>query len=175
MTTCPQKIFEFSIENKIKAESCLTHYPKNHQQSALIFLLELAQIQNDGWLSHSAIETVANLVNIPFIKAFEVASFYSLFNLNPTGKYHIQLCRTTPCWLKGSDEIYQTCVEHLGIKAGETTPDDLFTLSEVECLGACIKAPIVQINKEIHENLTSESLIEILKRLAAQSKDPRTC
>lgn len=163
--------FEFTVENQEKAQSLLSKYPTLHKQSALVPLLDLAQRQCGGWLPQPAIETVAELVSIPFLKALEVASFYSMFNLKPIGKYHIQICGTTPCWLKGSDDIRQACTKHLGIDLKETTDDRQFTLREVECLGACVNAPMVQINDAYYENLTVDSIVETLKNLANKGSD----
>ncbi len=162
--------FSFTPENQIKAEEILKKYPATHRQSALVPLLDLAQRQLQGWLSQPAIEAIAAFLEIPFLKAFEVASFYSLFHLKPVGKHHVQICGTTPCWLRGSDELRQACTEHLGINLQETTSDQLFTLNEVECLGACIHAPVVQINDTIYENLTPYTLVEILKNLAKEEE-----
>jgi NADH-quinone oxidoreductase subunit E len=166
---CPSP-FQFTSENQGKAEVCLSKYPSTHRQSALVPLLDLAQRQCGGWLPQPAIVTVAEIVGIPYLKALEVASFYSMFNLKPIGHYHVQICGTTPCWLKGSNEIQQACKQHLGIELKETTADQLFTLREVECLGACIKAPMVQINDDFYEDLTPESIVEILQKLAKEGK-----
>jgi NADH-quinone oxidoreductase subunit E len=170
MTETPCSAFQFSLENQAKVETYLAQYPDMHKQSALVPLLDLAQRQCGGWLPQPAIVTVAELVEIPFLKALEVVSFYTMFNLKPIGSYHVQICGTTPCWLRGSDYIQQACTQHLGIDLNETTADQLFTLSEVECLGACIKAPMVQINDNFYEDLTPESIVEILQDLANKSK-----
>lgn len=169
MTILAPAPFCFDAENQKKAETYLAQYPPAHRQSALIPLLDLAQNQCGGWLPQPALEAVATLVGIPFLKALEVASFYSMFHLKPIGTYHVQVCRTTPCWLSGSDDIYQACKEHLGINEGETTPDKTFSLSEVECLGACVNAPVIQINEIFYEKVTPYQLIEILKKLATQA------
>ena len=111
------------------------------------------------------------LVGIPFLKALEVASFYSMFHLKPLGSYHVQVCSTTSCWLSGSDDLYKACKDQLGICKGETTADKKFTLSEIECLGACVNAPVVQINEVFYENMTPYRLIEILKKLATENSE----
>ena len=157
--------FAFTQENKNAALKIISRYPAGKQQSAVMPLLYLAQKQNDGWISTAAMNYIAQFLSMPEIKVYEVATFYSMYNKKPVGKYLIQLCRTTPCWLCGSDEIRKACEKNLGISLGETTPDNKFTLVEVECLGACIKGPAIQINDDYHENLTPESVVELLKSL----------
>ena len=129
-------------------------------------LLDLAQRQNDDWLSTAAIEYVANYISEPFMRAYEVASFYTMYNLKPVGKYHIQVCGTSPCLLRGSNKIMKSCEKNAKTKCGGTSKDRLFTVSEVECLGACTNAPMVQINDDYHENLDSEKMGDIIKQLA---------
>jgi NADH-quinone oxidoreductase subunit E len=158
--------FAFSQENLKVVDRIIGQYPPGRQASAILPLLDLAQRQCGGWLPQSAIETVAQLLKMPIMRAHEVATFYTMFNLKPVGKYHLQLCRTAPCWLRGSDDIAKVCESHLGIKSGEVTHDHKFSLIEVECLGACINAPVVQINDDYYENLTSESMEQILTNLA---------
>jgi NADH-quinone oxidoreductase subunit E len=158
-------LFTFTPENLKKVEACLAKYPADRQTSAVLPILDLAQRQCGGWLPKDALEEVANILHMPFIRVHEVASFYSMFNLKPVGKLHVQVCGTTPCWLKGAEEIKSTCEGHLGIQTGQTTPDGVFTLSEVECLGACINAPVVQIQDDYYENLTQETIVETLKKL----------
>ncbi|MCF8462944.1 MAG: NADH-quinone oxidoreductase subunit NuoE [Rickettsiaceae bacterium] len=160
------KNFSFNKENTIAIEQIIKNYPEGRQRSAILPLLTLAQKQNDGWLPLSAIEHVANILQMPAIRVYEVASFYSMFNLKPVGKYHLQICGTTPCYLRGAEKIRKICEEKLNIKLGETTKDNLFTLSEVECLGACTVAPVMQINNEqYYENLDEEKLTELLNKL----------
>lgn len=170
MNDTQPKTFFFSPENEAEAKRIVAKYPKGKQASAVLPLLDMAQRQHGGWLPRAAIIYVANFLGMPEIKVFEVASFYTMFNLDPVGKYLVQLCRTTPCWLKGGEVIARVCEEYLGIKIGETTPDGLFTLKEVECLGACVNAPVMQINDDYYEDLTSENVVEILKELAAGRK-----
>lgn len=158
--------FVFTDQNQQQIRMILQKYPPGRQASAVLPLLDLAQRQCKGWLPQRAIETVAVILEMPAIRVYEVASFYTMFNLKPVGKHHIQLCRTTPCWLKGSEGIQSVCESHLGIKSGEVTPDGKFSLIEVECLGACINAPIVQINDDYYENLTPDSMKSILQNLA---------
>lgn len=157
--------FEFSPENAAKIPEILKRYPENRKASALLPLLELAQRQCDGWLPRSAIEAVTILLEVPLIRGYEVATFYTLFNLKPVGKYHVQVCGTPPCMLRGSEELLATCKKTLGISPGETTPDGQFTVTEVECLCACVNAPVVQINDTYHENLTETSFLALLEEL----------
>lgn len=159
--------FSFSSENQVKIIEILKRYPEDRKESAILPLFDLAQRQCGGWLPPSAIQAVATFLEIPLVRAYEVASFYTLFNLTPVGKYHVQVCGTPPCMLKGSDDLMKACERHLNIKCGETTEDRLFTLKEVECLCACTNAPVVQINETYYENLTENSLIDLLDELAA--------
>ena len=172
MSFCAPKNFFFSPENLEAAKKIMAKYPAGKQASALVPLLDLAQRQNGNWLSRGAIATVAELLDVPAIRAFEVATFYSMFNLEPVGTYLIQLCRTTPCWLAGGEAVAQACEVRLGIKAGETTPDGMFTLKEVECLGACVNAPVMQINDDTYENLTPDGVVKIIDALARGEKPP---
>ncbi|MCL2469080.1 MAG: NADH-quinone oxidoreductase subunit NuoE [Alphaproteobacteria bacterium] len=165
-----QPVFSFQPEAQEQARAIVARYPEGRQASALAPLLDLAQRQNKGFLSRDAIFYVADFLDVPAIRAFEVASFYSMFNLEPVGLYLIQICRTTPCWLAGSDDLKKAIEEHLGLKVGQTSEDKLFTLREVECLGACVNAPAVQINDDYYEALTPETLIAILKALARGEK-----
>lgn len=165
--------FAFSPENRAKADAFIAKYPKGRQASAVLALLDLAQRQVGGWLPRAAIEHVAQILEMPAMRVYEVAAFYTMFNLKPVGKYHVQLCRTTPCWLRGSDAIRETCTEKLGIGIGETTADGKFSLVEVECLGACVNAPVVQINDDFYEDLTNERMAEIIDKLGRGEKVPR--
>jgi NADH-quinone oxidoreductase subunit E len=154
--------FTFTPETMEQAKQVIERYPEGRQASATIALLDLAQRQNGGWLPVEAIEYVANFLEIAPIRAHEVASFYSMYNLKPVGTHFIQVCRTTPCWLCGSDGITQACLDTLGIGLGETTEDGQFTVVEVECLGACANAPMVQINDDYYEDLTPERMAEMI-------------
>ncbi len=154
--------FAFTPETMEQAKQVIERYPEGRQASATIALLDLAQRQNGGWLPVEAIEYVANFLEIAPIRVHEVASFYSMYNLKPVGTHFIQVCRTTPCWLCGSDGITQACLDTLGIGLGETTEDGLFTVVEVECLGACANAPMVQINDDYYEDLTPERMAEMI-------------
>lgn len=157
------KIFTFSIENQEKIPKILARYPSDHQHSAVMPLLDLAQDQNGGWLSQSAIEAVAAILNMPIIRVQEVATFYSMYRLQPVGKTIIQVCTTTPCWLRGSDALIKACKHKLDINPGETKAD--ISLFEVECLGACINAPVVQINNEYIEDLDAVQFETILESI----------
>lgn len=162
--------FFFTGPNMEAAKKIIKRYPPGKRESAIMPLLDMAQRQHGGWLPRAAIVYVAELLQMPEIRAFEVASFYSMFNLEPVGKYLVQLCRTTPCWLKGGEAIAKACEEKLGIKLGETTPDGLFSLREVECLGACVNAPVMQVNDDMYEDLTPESAVQILEALTRGEK-----
>ncbi len=164
--------FTFSAENLERAKAICARYPAGREASAMIPLLDLAQRQNDGWLSVPAIEYVANYLEVAPIRAHEVASFYSMFNTQPVGKYFIQVCRTTPCWLRGSDGITETCKKKLGVGLREVSEDGLFSVIEVECLGACANAPMVQINDHYYEDLTPERMAEMIDALRAGEEVP---
>ena len=157
--------FSLSAENAKAAKGFIARYPAGREQSAVMPILDLAQRQNGGWLSAAAIAHVADFLHMPPIRVQEVASFYSMYHLKPVGKHVIGVCTTTPCWLRGSAEILDTCRDTLGIAVGETTEDDLFTLTEVECLGACCNAPMVQIGDDYYEDLDADSTRNILESL----------
>ena len=164
--------FEFTPENRERAERIIARYPPERKSSAVLPLLDIAQRQNGGWLTREAVEFVAGYLEMAPIRAHEVASFYSMFNLKPVGKYLIQVCRTTPCWLRGSDDLTKTCLEKLQVAMKEVTEDGLFSVMEVECLGACCNAPMVQINDDYYEDLTAERLAEIIEELRAGKEVP---
>jgi NADH-quinone oxidoreductase subunit E len=163
--------FRWTDENARKANEIVGRYPPGRQQSAVIPFLDLAQRQvgaetnTQGWLPIPVQEFVAAELDRPHIRVLEVATFYSMFNLEPVGRFHVQVCGTTPCMLRGSDEVFTACYAR-GLKKGRTTEDGLFTLAEVECLGACANAPMVQINDDNYEDLTEESMGAILDALA---------
>lgn len=165
--------FEFTAENKAEADAIVAKYPEGRQRSAVMPLLDLAQRQCGGWLPVPAIEYVAAYLDMPAIRALEVASFYTMYNLKPVGKHFVQVCTNLPCWLRGSDNVMRTCQEKLGIRSGETTEDGEFSLLEVECLGACVNAPMMQINDDYYEDLDSDSTARILDALAA-GETPKT-
>jgi NADH-quinone oxidoreductase subunit E len=164
--------FQWTDDNRKSVAEIVARYPPGRQMSASIPLLDLAQRQvgaetgTQGWLPIPVIEFVAAECGLPPIRAMEVASFYTMFNLVPVGKYHVQVCGTTPCMLRGSDDVLQACYAR-GMKKGYTTADGLFTLTEVECLGACANAPMVQINDDNYEDLTEQSMTAVLDALAS--------
>ena len=162
--------FEWSEENFSKVKTIIDKYPSGKQQSAVIPVLDLAQRQNKGWLTKSIIEKVAKTLSMSFIRVMEVASFYSMFNLEPLGKNFIQICRTTPCWLRGSDKLLEVAKNVTGCNLGETSKDNKFTLVEVECLGACCNAPMIQINDDYYEDLTEENFKHLLLKLKENEK-----
>ena len=162
--------FEWSEENFSKVKTIIDKYPSGKQQSAVIPVLDLAQRQNKGWLTKNIIEKVAETLSMSFIRVMEVASFYSMFNLDPVGKNFIQICRTTPCWLRGSDKLLEVAKNVTGCNLGETSKDDKFTLVEVECLGACCNAPMIQINDDYYEDLTEENFKHLLLKLKENEK-----
>ena len=163
--------FAWTPANEARAKLVIGRYPPGRQQSAIIPLLDLAQRQvgaetdTQGWLPVPVIEYVARYLDMPYMRAYEVATFYTMFNLAPVGRWHVQVCGTTPCMLRGSDDVFAACFAK-GLAKGATTPDGLFTLSEVECLGACANAPMVQINDDNYEDLDFGSTTRILEALA---------
>jgi NADH-quinone oxidoreductase subunit E len=165
------KEFAFTPENLAWAKKQIAKYPEGRQASAVIPLLWRAQEQAGGWTSQKAIEYVAEMLGMAYIRVLEVATFYTMFNLEPVGRFHVQVCGTTPCMLRGSDDVFEACYKR-GLRKGRTTEDGLFTLTEVECLGACANAPMVQINDDNYEDLTEENMTAILDALAA-GKTPR--
>jgi NADH-quinone oxidoreductase subunit E len=161
---------KFSEEKLSKAQEIIARYPEGKQKSALIPLLHLAQEENNGWLSVEAMDQVAGILQIKPIEVYEVATFYSMYNLKPVGRYLFEVCHTGPCMVNGSDGIIEYIKEKLSIKVGETTTDGMFTLKTVECLGACGYAPMMQMGKFYKEHLTKEkvdSIIEECRRTAA--------
>ena len=165
--------FAFTAENIETAKAIVAKYPAGRQQSAVLPLLHLAQRQHDGWLPRAAMDTVAEYLDMAPIRVYEVATFYTMFNLKPVGKYHVQVCTNLPCWLRGSDAIVDACKSNLGIGFGETTTDGQFTLSEVECLCCCVNAPLMQINDDFYEDLDAGSTQNVLNQLK-QGQKPKT-
>ena len=163
--------FAWTEANQVEANKILGRYPAGREQSASLPLLDLAQRQvgaetdTQGWLPVPVIEFVARQIGVPYMRVFEVATFYTMFNLAPVGRYHVQVCGTTPCLLAGSDDVLAACKNH-GLVKGRTTPDGLFTLTEVECLGACANAPMVQINDDNFEDLDYDRTTRVLETLA---------
>ena len=172
------KDFAFNTKFKKRVQAAIDLYPKGRQQSAVMPLLDLAQRQTaeaglkadppyGGWIPRAAMDVIAQTLDMPPVKVYEVASFYSMYNLAPVGQYLVQVCTTTPCWLCGSDDVVKTCTDHLGIGMGETTKDGKFSLMEVECLGACVNAPMIQVNDDYYEDLNADTTREVLTALAA--------
>ena len=162
---------QFSEEKLNKVKEIIARYPEGRQKSALIPVLHLAQESFGGWLSADTMDYVAGLLSIEPIEVYEVATFDSMFNLQPVGKYLFEVCQTGPCMLRGSDDIIHYIKEKLGIKIGETTPDGLFTLKTVECLGACGYAPMMQLGKFYKEHLTKEKVDQIIAECRAQANN----
>jgi NADH-quinone oxidoreductase subunit E len=160
------KEFSFSKENLAWAKQQIAKYPAGRQQSAIIPLLWRAQAQAGGWLPEAAIRTVTDLLGMAHIRGLEVATFYTMFNLAPVGKFHVQLCGTTPCRLRGADDLEKVCRKRIGDQ-GDVTADGKFSWVEVECLGACVNAPMVQIGSDYYEDLTAESFGKLLDQFAA--------
>lgn len=164
-------MIQFSEEKLNKVKEIVARYPEGKQKSAVIPVLHLAQEEFDGWLDTPVMDYVAELLSIKPIEVYEVATFYTMFNLKPVGKYVLEVCRTGPCMLNGSDEIIEYIKEKLDIKEGETTDDGLFTLKPAECLGACGYAPMMQLGKTYREFLTKEKIDEIIDELRAAAKN----
>jgi NADH-quinone oxidoreductase subunit E len=157
--------FAFTPEDQARAAAILARYPEGCSRSAVVPLLDLAQRQQGGYLTREAIAYVAQFLAIPPMRVYEIATFYTMFNHKPVGTYFVQVCGTTPCWLRGAAAIMEACRKHLGIQVGEVTKDGCFGLAEVECLGACVNAPMVQINDSYYEDLTPERMVQILEDL----------
>jgi NADH-quinone oxidoreductase E subunit len=164
--------FDFTEDNLGRAKAHISKYPAGRQASAVLPLLDLAQRQHGGWLPRAAMDRVAELLGMAPIRVYEVATFYTMFNLRPVGRYLLQACTTTPCWLRGSDQVVGTCERKLGISVGETTSDGLFTLVEVECLGACVNAPVLQVNDDFYEDLDGPAAEVLLDALRAGNIPP---
>ncbi len=159
----PLATFELTKSNRARARKTIAEYPTGRQQSAVLPVLALCQQQAGGWLPQAAIEYVAGFLDMAAIRVYEVATFYTMFKLRPVGRHLVQVCTTTPCWLMGSDRIVEACEQTLGIKLGETTDDDAFTLGEAECLCACVNAPVMQIGDEYYEDLDAEAVKTVLE------------
>ena len=155
--------FSFSNKDNELIEKIIKNYPKDRKQSAVVPALYIAQKRAGGWLPEKAISKVAEILEMPKMRVLEIATFYSMFNLKPTGEHFIQVCGTTPCWLRGSDNIKKACVELVG-KEGEVSSDSISWL-EVECLGACVNAPAVQVNENYYEDLNYENMIDLINNI----------
>ncbi len=157
--------FAFTDENLEKAKTIIARYPEGRQASAIMPLFDLAQRQHDGWLPTAAMNYIAEMLGVPQIRAYEVATFYSMYNLAPIGKHLVRVCTTTPCELRGSSDVVAACCEALGIGLNETTSDGMFTLREVECLGACVNAPVVWIGDDYYEDVDADAMRRIIDAL----------
>lgn len=164
------KEIKFSDETMAVVQRILKRYPEGKQKSAVIPLLHLAQMEFDGWLSAPAMDYIASILKVQPIEVYEVASFYSMFNLKPVGKCLIEVCRTGPCWLLGAEDLVRHIEKKLNIKDGETTSDGMFTLKTVECLAACGTAPVIQVGENYHENMTCEKTDEMLNNYRASGE-----
>jgi len=161
------KEFAFTPENLERAKKIIAKYPEGKQQSAVIPLLDIAQRQHHNWIPRVAMDHVADLLEMPRIRVYEVASFYTMFNKAPVGRHFFQVCTTTPCWLRGSGEVMKALQDKTGCGNHETSEDGLFSVLEVECLGACVNAPMVLIWKDTYEDLTKESFGKVLDGFAS--------
>ncbi|KAG5634654.1 hypothetical protein H0H81_001246 [Sphagnurus paluster] len=167
----PKIAFEFDAENMKRAKEIMTHYPPQYKKAAVIPLLDLGQRQNKGWTSISVMNCVAKLLEMPPMRVYEVATFYTMFNREPIGQNFVQVCTTTPCMLRGSTEILNTCLEHAGgIKAGQTSKDGKFTVVEVECQGACSNAPMIVVGDDFYEDLTPATTKKVLEAFSKGQK-----
>ena len=166
------KSFKFTAENEKEIKRIIAKYPKGRQASAVMPLLDLAQRQHDNWIPMAAIEAIAVRLDMAEIRVLEVATFYTMFNLKPVGKYFLQACTTTPCWLRGSDEMIRCIKDRYGIASGQTSDCGRFSLLEVECLGACVNAPILQVNDDFYEDLDYQTTGALLDSLEADAPLP---
>ena len=157
--------FQFSKENLVLAEKEINKYPKNRKASAVLALLHLVQKQNENWIPLVAIKYVANFLDMPYIKVYEISTFYSMFNLSPVGKYFVQVCTTTPCMIRGAKKITEVCKKNISINENELSDNKLCSWTEVECLGGCVNAPVVQINQDYYEDLDEIKAEEIIQSL----------
>ena len=166
------RTFKFTVKNEKEIKRIVAKYPKGRQASAVMPLLDLAQRQHDNWIPMKAIELIAKKLDMAEIRVLEVATFYTMFNLKPVGRYFLQACTTTPCWLRGSDEIMRCIKYRYGIASGESSECGRFSLLEVECLGACVNAPILQVNDDFYEDLDYATTTALLDSLEADKPIP---
>ena len=164
--------FKFSSSTMEEANKIVLKYPKGKQQSAVMALLYIAQKQNDNWIPLAAMKYIANFLDMPYIKVYEVATFYTMYNLSPVGKYFVQVCTTTPCMIRGANKIVEACKEKISDKENELLNDKNCSWMEVECLGACVNAPMMQINDDYYEDLDKEKTIEIFDKIL-KGEDPK--
>tara|TARA_Y100000590_G_scaffold461689_1_gene623857 strand:+ start:19 stop:627 length:609 start_codon:yes stop_codon:yes gene_type:complete len=164
------KIFKFNSKNLEISKKIIENYPKGKQQSAVMALLYLAQRQNDNWIPLAAIKYVGKFLNIPYIKVYEIATFYSMYNLAPVGKYFLQVCTTTPCMIRGAYDLVEICKNKISKNQGELSKDGICSWTEVECLGACVNAPMTQINDDYYEDLDKEKFEKIIDQILNNKK-----
>ena len=157
--------FEFNSASLEAAKKILEKYPKNKQQSAVMALLYIAQKQNNNWIPLAAMKFIGKYLNMPYIKVYEVATFYTMYNLSPVGKHFIQVCTTTPCMLRGAYKLVEACKEKISENENELSKDQSCSWMEVECLGACVNAPMMQINDDYYEDLSKEKTLEIFDKI----------
>ena len=157
--------FEFSSSSLEEVKTIIAKYPEGKQQSAVMALLYIAQRQNDNWIPLAAMKYIAKFLDMPYIKVYEVATFYSMYNLSPVGKYFIQVCTTTPCMIRGANKLVEACKEKISENESELSKDKTCSWMEVECLGACVNAPMMQINDNYYEDLDKEKTLKILESL----------
>ena len=157
--------FKFNSKSLIAAEKVISNYPEGKQQSAVMALLYIAQRQNDNWIPLASMKYIAKMLNMPYIKVYEVATFYTMYNLAPVGEYFFQVCTTTPCMLRGAGKIVDVCKKNISQNQNELSKNELCSWTEVECLGACVSAPTIQINKDYFEDLDKESAEKIINSL----------
>ena len=162
--------FEFNSSSLEAAKDIIAKYPSGKQQSAVMALLYIAQKQNDNWIPLAAMKYIAKFLEMPYIKVYEVATFYSMYNLSPVGKYFIQVCTTTPCMIRGANKIVEACKEKISENESELSNDKRCSWMEVECLGACVNAPMMQINDDYYEDLNNSTLIKLLDDLKNNKK-----
>ena len=164
------KVFKFNNQNLKAIEKAISNYPKNRQQSAVMSLLYIAQKQNDNWIPLVAMKYIAKLLDMPYIKVYEVATFYTMYNLAPVGKYFFQVCTTTPCMIRGAYKLVDICKKKISKKESEISKDGKSSWLEVECLGACINAPMIQINEDYFEDLDPDKLEKIIDKINNNEK-----
>lgn len=170
MTEQKTDTVQFSKDALALVNKIIARYPEGKHKSALLPILHVAQSEFDGWLSPATMDYVASILNIKPVEVYEVATFYSMFNTEPVGKCLIEVCRTSPCWLRGAEDIVEHIEKKLNIKDGETTTDGMFTLKTVECLGSCGTAPMLQCGANYYENLTNEKVDTLIEKLSAANK-----
>ena len=157
--------FDFNPASLVAAKSIIAKYPKDKQQSAVMALLYIAQKQNDNWIPLAAMKCIGKFLDMPYIKVYEVATFYSMYNLAPVGKYFVQVCTTTPCMIRGAYKLVEACKEKISKNENELSKDQSCSWMEVECLGACVNAPMLQINDDYYEDLNKEKTLKILDKI----------